>query len=492
MDYLTIYRDRLVWTFPPNFQAQGIDHGQLDDFSYNAPTGGAAVPWKVTPGPKRTLTLPFLIETYDSTRTSFRAFRAWWATREGRRKAFWVPTWLTDYVIVQDYAAGALTIRVKWVGVGTKLAFGAQFRHLAIIDRFGKMEFYRIDASATVGDFEDLTLDHVLETAIDASESICCGLLYARLAEDEIEYEYQSAGVAHVELRFVELPKETEGADNDGSKPIFLYIIQQGATVWRFTNYPISLTIGGNLFNASALEHGTLSEDIEFSSDSFTLSLLTDDLTHPVCQFLDPAFIQLSTLLIYETDAEAPALGTPIYKGRVEGAAFRDKGMIDVRCSTLMRVAEIEIPQALSERTCVHQTYDGYCGVNAAAFTTAGTITAKSSSPPYVEAAEFGAKATAEGDPDWFSLGLVTVGSEQRFCTKQDGNRLYLNAPFRAALVGDSISALAGDDKRIETCDGKFNNVTANAKGFLGFPWMPNKNPQFEALETPKPKGGKK
>jgi hypothetical protein len=485
------YRGRPVWIEPPNF-GDGVEHGQLDDFSYDAPGGGHAIPWKVTIGTKRTLTLPFLISDYDD----MKRWRAWWAAREGRRRAFWVPTWLTDFIAVEDYVAGDIEIRVRFTGLGTKLTFSSQFRHLAMMTRAGKMEFYRIDAHALDGEEEVLTLDHVLESDLIARDTVICGLMYARLADDEIEYEYVAGNVAHVELKFVELPTETEGDDNDGMKPAWLYIIQQGATIWRFTTYPIDQVVGGQTYYAAAIEHGEITEDIDFTGDGFSLTVSTDDATHPLRQFLDPAFVMLTSLSIYEIDVDAePPLSlpsAPIYKGRIEGANFRRQGTIDVKVSTLMRISETQTPQAISERTCVHQTYDQYCGLSAAAFTTVGTLTALNSSPPWIEAAAFGAKATAEADPNWFALGMVTIGSEQRFCTRQAGNRLYLNAPFRSAIVGNSASALAGDDKRVETCDGKFDNVTGNAKGFLGFPWMPNKNPQFEALETPKPKGGKK
>jgi hypothetical protein len=206
-------------------------------------------------------------------------------------------------------------------------------------------------------------------------------------------------------------------------------------------------------------------------------------------QLLDSSFVVPTTIDIYEADADATSLPpTPIYKGRIAGAEFQTKGEIIGKVTSLLKIGEIDAPQALSERTCVHETYDGFCTLSALAFTTTGNIDAKSTNPPWIEANEFGDKATLEADPNWFTLGLVTVGSEQRFCTKQVGNRLYLNVPFKFANVGDPASALAGDDKRIETCNAKFSNVINH----LGFKYMPNKNVQFEALTTPKPSGGKK
>ena len=128
-------------------------------------------------------------------------------------------------------------------------------------------------------------------------------------------------------------------------------------------------------------------------------------------------------------------------------------------------------------------------GRHAEDFSTSGAITAiDSSATPYIEAAEFGAKATLTGEPNWFALGRVTVGNETRLCVGANGNRLWLNAPFRSASIGNQATAFAGCDKRAETCVSKFDNLD----NFLGFPYIPNRHPQFEALQAPKPKGGKK
>lgn len=475
------YRSKLVFDFRPNFSGE-VAHGVLDDHSYDAPNGGVAVPWKITSGPKRTLALPFLLDDF----ADMKAMRGFFSGRDGRRRGFWIPTWLTDYVPVQDEAAGSLTITVKNIGLGTKLAFGVQFRHVALIT-WGKMEFYRIDGQAIDGNGnEELTLDRVLDTALDASATVCCGAIFARLADDEVSYAYLAGNVAKIDLKFVELPKETEGTEVLGTKPAFLYIISQGSNVWRFTNFPTPIIIDGVTYNASAIEHDDITEDIEFAGDTFSLNVATDDDAHPIRNFLDQSFIQESTLDIYKVDVEAlpAALPATTYKGRIESAGFGDKGSIVVNCSTLLRMTEIEVPQAMTERTCVHRTYDGFCALNAALFTTTDNITTFNSlNPPYIEAAAF-----ATQPDDYFSLGLVTIAGQQRFCTKHTGTRLYLNAPFRNIAIGNSASALAGDDRRIDTCLAKFNNVA----NFLGFPYMPNKNPQFEQLTAPKPAGGKK
>lgn len=477
------YRGRDVLDTRPTFDE--IDHGQLDDHSYEAPTGGFAIPWKVTSGPKRTLRLPFLLEGL----TEFKKFRAFIAKKAGRRKGFWVPTWLTDFEIVGDTASGAELVVRNTRSVADKIAFGAQFRHIALIT-WDKMELYRVESTVEAGEFETLTLDRLLDSPVVARETVCCGVLWARLADDDLAYEYLSSAAARVDLKMIELPTEAEGAEHAGSRSVWLYVIQRGATVWRFTNWPVPVVIGADTFNAQPIEHDAIEENIEFTNDPIALTVATDSATHPFMAMLDPANIEQTLISFYEVNGDSlPAvLPAPTYVGRVEIPEPGDRGEWKAQISSLCRVAEEMVPQVLMERTCVHRTYDEFSGINAALFTTAGVISSISQSPPYIEAPEFGAKATAEGDPNWFALGRVTVGTEIRLCTAAAGNRLYLNAPFRSAVLGNTANALAGDDKRIETWETKFNAV----ENFLGFPYIPNRNPQIERLATPEPEGGKK
>lgn len=477
------YFGREVLEIHPTFE--GIDHGLLDDHSYNAPTGGFAIPWKVTTGPKRTLRLPFLLEGLSE----IKAMRSFIASRAGRRLGFWVPTWLTDFEIVGD-TSGTAELIVKNIGsLGAKIAFGAQFRHVALIT-WEKMELYRVESTVVAGGFETLTLDRILDTPAIARQTVCCGVLFARLADDDIAFEYLSGAAARVELKMIELPAEAEGAEHTGSRRAWLYVIQRGAAIWRFTNWPIDLLIGAETFDAQPIEHDAIEENIEFTNDPITLTVATDSATHPFIAMLDPANIEETMISFYEVDADAlpDELPPPTYVGRVEAPAPGDKGEWQVRISSLLRVGEELVPQVLMERTCVHRTYDEFSGINAALFTTSGEITAISQNPPYIEADEFGAKAVAESDPNWFALGRVTVGTEIRFCVGADGNRLYLNAPFRSAVIGNTANALAGDDKRIETWNTKFGAV----EDCLAFPYIPNRNPQIERLATPEPEGGKK
>lgn len=481
MSFTFLSRDGL--DIRPDWQTPSA--GQVDDFTFEMTGGqGKGIPWKISAGPKRTVDYQFAL----TSRAQIGAFRRFVCARQGRLNGFWLPVYLRDYALTQDQAAGDTSLTFQKIGLHDALASFAQFKALVIAD-WSSIQCYQIASVSVSGPNEIVNLVGSLSSAVKASTVICGGLIWARLSEDEISYEFRDLGYCRANVGFDELPTEYDTAAA-GFAPVYLYKFVRAGQTYRFCNWGVDLAIGGNTWTAADISHAGLKFTIDFVDDGPKLTVATDDSSHPLRALLDRYLLQNTTLDIYESDAIALTVPTAaIYSGRIDDVVFRTRGVIDATPSSLLYLGEQQGPRLPIQRICAHQTYDGFCGLNPATFTTAGTISALSSSPASVTATAFGAAATAHSDPNWFALGLVTSGQEQRFCVGASGNTLYLNAPFKFAIVGDAISARAGDDKRIGTCNAKFGNVA----NFLGAGvYAPNKNPQFEALQTPKTGGGKK
>jgi hypothetical protein len=467
----------------PNFTR--VKLGQLDDAEYASQGFGIATPWKTTAGPKRKLTYDFAL----TSQTDIGRFREFVAAMDGRRLGFWLPVWLNEYKLAADGPAGSTSITVQRSRLDeAESAFG-QFKWLyfAAGDTF---EIHAILGVEVVGDTEVITLDSALRVPFPARKTLCGGLLRARLADDRVEYQHTEPGVADVRMNFIELPTEYE-VQHQGSRPLFLYEFKRGASTWRFANHGAEVVAGGLTWAAADITHGEIASGLEMVGDELTVEVGTDDPDHPLRLYLDRAALELTTLSVYRTDAYSLLvdLDAPVFTGRVKRIPFRKKGVIELAVSTLFRLSEQTVPRFVIQRTCNHRLFDGGCGLSESTFTTAGLLVAASAEdPPHVEASEWGAKAAAEGDPNWFALGKVKVAAEVRLCVGQDGNRLYLNAPFRSPTLGGVATATPGCDKRVGTCVGKFDNLGGHA----GFPFIPSANPQLEELTTPEPNMGKK
>lgn len=477
------YRGSPVLNLIPDFLQQPT-HGQIDDTSIDGVSEIRATPWKQTSGPKRTLTLPYLITDLPS----IRAFRSFAAGRDGRRKGFWVPIWATDFEPSADAAQGATTITVLNVGLNQKISFGAQFRYVALITPF-KMEFYRVSLAADAGATEILTLDRGLDTAMVAASTVVCGMLFARFASDDFDLQYLCGDVVRAKVSFVELPTDSDTlTPYAGTRPLYLYEINRSGTISRLAGWGVDLTVGGNVWTSSDITQGPLESSMDFLPEHLSISVTTDDPNHPFRYFLESAGSEQMNVTIYEVDADVLTLGNPIYKGRCSNPTFSEKGKIEIELSSILRIGEMTAPRIKNERNCQHHLYDQYCGLTEAAFQTTTTVSASSKDPAWIEAAAFGTVATSHSDPNWFALGKVKIGNQIRKCVGVSGIRLYLNAPFSGTVTGVSVTASAGCDKLDTTCNNKF----ANIKNHLGFHYVPSKNPALKALESPKPTSGKK
>lgn len=475
------YLSRPLLSILPDFTQ--LRSGQLDDFTFESQGQGAATPWKPTTAPRRLISYPFSL----AGRAEIAEFRQFVEDRQGRQLGFWLPIYLQDYKLTANVGAGATELSIEHIGLEDAIASFSQFKHLVFFSGLS-IQAAEIQSVVSYGEIETITLTAPLASAIDAQRTLCGGLIMARFADDRLSYNFEGLDFARVAPKFIELPQEYVTA-HEGSAPLYLYEVTRGGFVYRLTGWGIGVDAGGESWSAADITHGEISSSIEAISEPVELQMATDDPAHPFRQYVQPYVLNLAEVKVYEVDAESlPEVLTEdylVHRGQLGEVSINERGQIRAQLSSIFRLGEMQGPRYQFQRLANFSIYDV---VNPAGFTTAGTITAISSRPAYVEAAEFGAKATAESDPNWFALGKVVCGDEIRFCVGQVGDRLYLNAPFVDAAVDDPIEALAGDDGRIVTWRDKFG---AEAD-FPGFPYIPNTNPQYEALKAPQPKGGKK
>lgn len=460
-----------------------LTHGQLDDFNLKRVSAASSTPWKPTTRIKRRFTLPFLF----GTKTEWRAFRDFFEDRRGLEAGFWVPFWVTDYESYQQDVGTAL-IKVKDINLAEAFEADGQFAYLALIDptTIEPLEISNI-TSLPNGD-EQFNVTPAIAHDFDLTHSQCCPLLYCRLADPELTYTWITDQVCRCELELVELPCEY-AESHEATRPVYLYEFTRGGLTWNLTNWPEAITTEDETtWQPDNITHGRIRSGVEFLSEPLDLTVGTDTDEHPLRYYMRRRNMEITSLAIFESDADELELDRdePIYQGRITSVTYDEAGIIKADCSSILRISEQQVPRQQVQRTCNHRLFDANCGVLEATYETPGTLI--DVTDDYVEAAEFGAEATARDDDDWFAMGKVRVGTEVRMIVGADGDRLYLDEPFAHAEGGQAAVALPGCDKRIGTCQNKFNNVLRT----IQFPYLPSRNPQFEALATPKPSGGKK
>lgn len=463
----------------PNFT--GVKIGQLDDFKIHA-RDGIGTPWKATEGLKRKLTLQFLFRT----KAEWRELRDFVAERKGNKRGFWVPTYLTDYV-TSSQAQGSTLVQIGNIGLDEVFVADEQFAFLALIDK-AVIEPHEIANITEAGNGDhELNLAETITAEFTTSQTVCCPLLFARLADDDFKTDWITNQVSQVTLNLIELPAEYV-TEHEGSAPVYLYEFTKGDTVWRSCNQPEGVVVDTEYWSPENITHGGVRSTLTMLASAGQLVIRTDSSDHPLRSYISREELDVTEVLIFRTEADTLTIDrtAPFFSGKLGPVEFGAEGEMRFTLKSIYGIGDDPFPRKRGQRTCAQEFGDTHCGVDTDTHQTFGTLDVITDD--YVQASEFGAEAIAQLDPDWFALGKVRLNGEVRQVMGQDGDKLYINVPFRTGTAGDTIAAEPGCNRRPSHCDSRYSNIVNN----LGFPLMPNTNPQFEALRVPKRGGGKK
>jgi uncharacterized phage protein (TIGR02218 family) len=142
--------------------------------------------------------------------------------------------------------------------------------------------------------------------------------------------------------------------------------------------------------------------------------------------------------------------------------------------------ARDNFPRMVVTRLCNQQLYSPLCTAVAANYTSSGNITSISSTR---------LACNVDGiseEENWFRYGYLYSGGSYRFITfsSQVDSTQYIEVmhPLPAGwTVGMSVDLVAGCDKKMQTCDSKFENFPDH---YLGFPHAPYESIQLTGLKS--------
>ncbi|QJI52986.1 putative FAD/FMN dehydrogenase [Xanthomonas phage FoX4] len=157
-----------------------------------------------------------------------------------------------------------------------------------------------------------------------------------------------------------------------------------------------------------------------------------------------------------------------------------DSGLATITCALVSSKFEKNIPWPVYQKPCNRAVYTPSCGVNKENFRLDGQIAS-------VSGANLVSPVFATKPDGWLRAGFVVNQlGEARFIVGHVGNTITLQSPFLDAEVGMDVTAYAGCDLSRGTCKTKFNNFPR----WLGFAWVPGKNPFTSNVFGADPRGG--
>lgn len=236
------------------------------------------------------------------------------------------------------------------------------------------------------------------------------------------------------------------------------------ANEWFLASGEIDRTHDGQTYTATAIRRTGLAQGGEEKDSGVDITLPRD---HALAQLFVSSIpaAPLHLTIFRGHDGELEAATIVQFVGRVVSASFGEDCILHAaREEVLLRN---RIPRGRYQTPCNKIIYSAACGVNRNDFAEAATVTAVAGA--VVTSTTFGGHADG-----WWTNGYLEFGDERRMVIRHVGNEVTLMTPLAGLAVDDVVTAYPGCPRTyVAGCIGKFSN----GPNFLGFEWIPVRNP---------------
>ena len=248
--------------------------------------------------------------------------------------------------------------------------------------------------------------------------------------------------------------------------------------VYRYTNYDYDLMVEGHTYSSSgpiiSREGISLSLGIEVDNLSVTIDATDNekfDDIRVVQAFhngqMDGARFKLERIFMdMNTPTDTSAGTVKLFEGRLIEPEF-DRNTIQVSVASDLDDLNVQMPRNLYQPSCSNTLFDSACGLLRENFVVTTSIESNSTQSRIL--------CSTNQPQGWFTQGVVEFmqGANtglKRTVRMHESGALLLTLPLlEMPKVGEVIKIYPGCDKRLETCDNRFNNRSR----FRGAPFIP-------------------
>ena len=248
--------------------------------------------------------------------------------------------------------------------------------------------------------------------------------------------------------------------------------------VYRYTNYDYDLVVGGHVYKSDgpiiSREGISLSLGIEVDNLSVTIDV-TDDQTFEGVRVvqafhngqMDGARFKLERIFMdMNTPTDTSAGTIKLFEGRLIEPEL-DRNTISVSVASDLDDLNVQMPRNLYQPSCTNTLFDSACGLLRQNHVVSTTIESGSTTSRIL--------CQVNQPQGWFTQGVIEFldgGNKglKRTVRLHESGALLLTLPLlEEPQPGQRINIYPGCDKRLETCQNRFNNFAR----FRGAPFIP-------------------
>ena len=248
--------------------------------------------------------------------------------------------------------------------------------------------------------------------------------------------------------------------------------------VYRYTNYDYDLIVAGDVYKSDgpmiSREGISLSLGVEVDSLSVTIDV-SDEQTFEGMRIvqafhngqMDGARFKLERIFMdMNTPTDTSAGAIKLFEGRIIEPEL-DRNSISASVASDLDELNVQMPRNLYQPSCSNTLFDGACGLVRSAHAVNALIESGSNTARIL--------CDLNQAQGWFTQGVIEFldggnAGLKRTIRLHETDVLLLTLPLlEAPKVGQRIRVYPGCDKRLETCQNRFNNFSR----FRGAPYIP-------------------
>lgn len=248
--------------------------------------------------------------------------------------------------------------------------------------------------------------------------------------------------------------------------------------VYRYTNYDFDLIVGGQVYKSDgpiiSREGISLSLGIEVDNLSINIDVTDEQKWNDINIVqafhngqLDGARFKLERIFMdMNTPTDTSAGAIKLFEGRIIEPEL-DRNSISASVASDLDELNVQMPRNLYQPSCSNTLFDSACGLARSAHVVNATIEAGSTAARIL--------CDLSQPQGWFTQGVIEFldggnAGLKRTIRLHETDVLLLTLPLlEAPVTGQRIKIYPGCDKRLETCDNRFNNFAR----FRGAPFIP-------------------
>lgn len=248
--------------------------------------------------------------------------------------------------------------------------------------------------------------------------------------------------------------------------------------VYRYTNFDFDLVVGGHVYSSEgpiiSCEGISLSLGIEVDSLPITIEVTDDHKWNGINIVqafhngqLDGARFKLEKVFMDQDTPTDTSAGTiKRFEGRIIEPDL-DRNLIQASVASDLDELNVQMPRNLYQPGCINTLFDTACGLLRQNYMVSTTIESGSTAARVL--------CQVNQPQGWFTQGVIefldggNAGLKRTIRIHESGALLLTLPLLEAPQAGQRIKVYPGCDKRLETCQNRFNNFAR----FRGEPFIP-------------------